>query len=109
MYRGSALPASFQGRYFYGIFASIPEIIAADRSALTDPNPNINIVLASTLGMTTPGPTAFITTAQPNEAYSFVGFGEDSDGEIYFLRVNSEPIGGTLTVLNNGSVFKLIP
>jgi hypothetical protein len=49
------------------------------------------------------GGDPFISTSG-NEEYALVGIGEDSDGEIYLIRVDEAAPSVTL---NNGTIFRI--
>ena len=92
VYRGSEIPA-WHGFYFFGLFGkTAPQLFHLDPAGA----PAIVAVdITNLLG---------INTGIPFPPGSFHGYGQDSEGELYVIRVDdSLPAGG------NGTIFKIVP
>lgn len=95
VYRGGAIPA-WDGLYFFGLVGNIlPKLYYLDPAG----TPATEVDITSQLGINTGLPDEV-----PFPSSSFHGFGQDSEGELYVIRVD-----GSLSPANNGTIFKIVP
>lgn len=92
LYRGSEIP-TWQGFYFFGLFG-VPKLFYLDPAG----NPVLAVDITSLLGINTGLPDSI-----PFPPGSFHGYGQDSEGELYVIRVDD-----SLPPSNNGTIFKIV-